>query len=75
MAPASTGNLRAAAAPHLPQSCGCEGRPGSTNLLAVPLENLLDELIHHLCQVLRRGQAGSGVPCRPRETLPQSRPS
>lgn len=56
MVPVSADCFRAEGAPHLPQSCGCEGRPSSTNLLTVPLKNLLDELVHHLCQVLQRGQ-------------------
>lgn len=58
MVPVSADSIRAEAAPYLPQSCGCEGRPSSTKLLTVSLKNLLDELVHHLCQVLKRGRMG-----------------
>lgn len=37
---------------HVPQGCGCEGCPCGAHLLQVPLKNLLNELIHHLHQVL-----------------------
>lgn len=56
--PQQADSFGAGGAPHSPQSCGREGRPSGTNLLTVPLKNLLDELIHHLSQVLRRGQTG-----------------
>lgn len=39
---------------HSPQGRGCEGRPRGAELFAVPLKNLLDELVHHLRQVLER---------------------
>lgn len=52
------GQLQRGGARHSPQGCHGEGRPGGTNLLTVPLQDLLDELIHHLSQVLRRGQRG-----------------
>ena len=54
----SADSLRTGDAPHLPQGCGCKGCPCGTNFLKVTLKNLLDELIHHLGQVLRGGQKG-----------------
>lgn len=62
----------AGGAPHSPQSCGCEGRPGSTDLLTVSLKNLLDELVHHLRQVLKRPDGGGEEVVRHAVTVPQS---
>lgn len=43
---------------HSPQGSSCVGSARRADFLTVPLQSLLDELVHHLRQVLWRDQHG-----------------
>lgn len=52
---------------HSPQSCGYVGCPGGADFLTVHLQSLLDELVHHLHQVLGQSSTAShGLGCQGR---------